>query len=255
MHITSLNAAEQAGQVEPDGDAERYVLVSAAVCGAQGGQVSMLVVAKDRTHVLRSVGQESAAVVVSGEGTTMDGRIVVAGTVLQFGPGSAIELRTGESGLTLLILAGNPTSPTPVEATTRAFEVDDVQDREIHDPELGFFHMRARILVGAEQGGARSLLLALATFAPTDGCHALHRHPEAEEIFYVWAGDGVHLSGDGGRHPMTAGDLVYVPKGEPHGFLNTGSVPLRALFGYLGADTLEGAGYEVLPPAGASPNE
>ena len=250
MHLTSLRHAEQTGHVESDGAAERYELVSASLGGAQGGQVSLLVVPQDTTYVVRSIGHESAAVVVDGTGELAGGRRVVAGTVFQSGPGSTFELRTDSSPMTLLVVDGSPTSAS--DTTIRTFEADDVQNRPIHNPDLGFHHMAARMLVAAGQDGGHSLLLALATFAPETGSHALHRHPDAEEIFYVWSGEGVHLTGDGGQYPMAAGDLVYVPTGEPHGFANTGSAPVRALFGYLGADTLEGAGYEVLPAAASS---
>jgi mannose-6-phosphate isomerase-like protein (cupin superfamily) len=44
---------------------------------------------------------------------------------------------------------------------------------------------------------------------------------------------------------VKAGELVFVAKNEWHGFQNTGSTPLKAIFGYLGAHSLEGGGYEL----------
>ena len=73
-------------------------------------------------------------------------------------------------------------------------------------------------------------------------------HAKAAEVFFVWEGAGVHLTGDGAEHAMRAGDLVFVPPGEWHGFRTTVDTDTRAFFGYLGADLRSGAGYEVMHP-------
>jgi mannose-6-phosphate isomerase-like protein (cupin superfamily) len=45
---------------------------------------------------------------------------------------------------------------------------------------------------------------------------------------------------------MSAGQLAFVPRNEWHGFRNTGSEPVRALFGYLGVGSRAEAGYELI---------
>jgi len=105
--------------------------------------------------------------------------------------------------------------------------------------------MQARLLVQEAAGGWGSLLMGLGTFTPGAGCHELHRHPDADKFFYLWQGDGMHLGPDGSPHPVEAGDLVYVSRGEWHGFRNTGDRPAWAIFGHFGVGSLSGAGYEL----------
>ena len=62
----------------------------------------------------------------------------------------------------------------------------------------------------------------------------------------VWDGEGSHLDVDGTEHPMRPGDAVFVPRGEWHGFRNTGDRPVRAFFGLIGAGDIQQAGNEVL---------
>ena len=50
---------------------------------------------------------------------------------------------------------------------------------------------------------------------------------------------------EGGEIPMKAGDVVFAPRGEWHGFRNTDDRPVRAIFGYFGVTSLDEAGYEV----------
>lgn len=49
-----------------------------------------------------------------------------------------------------------------------------------------------------------------------------HVHEREDEIFQVVAGE-VEFSMNGQATTLTAGDLVYLPKGTPHGFRVTGS--------------------------------
>jgi quercetin dioxygenase-like cupin family protein len=52
-----------------------------------------------------------------------------------------------------------------------------------------------------------------------------HRHDHEHEIF-VFSGQGTALLQDETR-PLTAGDFVFVPAGEVHGFVNTADEPFR----------------------------
>ncbi len=240
MYITSIRHAEESGQVEYDQDGRRYLLVSKDFGGADGGGVSVLVVTADASQLVRAGSYEAGSVLLNEDGE------LAAGTVYQCGPGDSFTLRTGERGATLLTLQGRPLEGTEAAGTARSFSLDEIADKAAHDPALGFHHMKARMLIDADNGGCRSFTLGMGTFAPGHGCHALHRHAHAEEVFYVWEGAGVHLTGDGAEHPLAAGELAFVPRNEWHGFKNTGSTPVRALFGYLGVGARTDAGYEVM---------
>ncbi len=250
MFITSMSHAEESGQVEYDQAACRYLLVSEDFGGAQEGGVSVLVVPPDTHHIVRAGSCETGSVLMSGDGDCG------VGTVFQSRPGDHFTLRTGTIGATLLTLEGRP--PERFADTARRFSLDQVPDNPAHNPALGFHHMQAKILIDAavdaavDTGGCRSFSLGMGTFAPGQGRHAIHRHAHAEEVFYVWEGAGVHLTCDGVEHPLSAGQLAFVPRNEWHGFHNTGSTPVRAFFGYLGVGSRADAGYEVMDTANDS---
>jgi len=48
----------------------------------------------------------------------------------------------------------------------------------------------------------------------------LHRHPDAEETFYLLDGD-VLLHIDGEERPLHAGGIAIIPRGIPHAFMVT----------------------------------
>jgi len=246
VYITSMPHAEESGQVEFDQNGLRYLLVSKDFGGADDGGVSVLAVPAGATQLVRAGSFEAGSILVSGGGELVGGGPVAAGHVFQSGPGDSFTLRAGKQGATLLTLYGHPLETELTAGRLRSLALDDVMDTPAHNPALGFHQMKARMLIDADSGGARSFTLGMGTFAPGEGCHALHRHPHAEEVFYVWEGAGVHLTGDGAQHPLAAGQLAFVARNEWHGFKNTGSTPVRALFGYLGVGARAEAGYEVM---------
>ncbi|GHJ40991.1 cupin domain-containing protein [Streptomyces sp. TS71-3] len=89
------------------------------------------------------------------------------------------------------------------------------------------------------------------TINPAKG-HALHTHPESDEVLYVIDGEGVQTVGDSGEFPVRTGDFVFVPKGTLHSTFNTGWRQLRLIAVYTpgGAErALRGApDYAVLAP-------
>lgn len=107
----------------------------------------------------------------------------------------------------------------------------------------GFRDMGVRWLVTTKTVGSARLVVATSTFDP-GGAHARHRHPRAGEFFLVSEGSGEHLAPIGPIR-MSAGDLMFVPAGEWHGFRTDPGVTTRAIYGYVGAGSLEQAGYEV----------
>lgn len=226
-------------------DAQRLWLLTAATCGAEAGEVSMLVLPARSTGAATAGPGETAAVLVSGS-LELAGAGVSAGTVILAGSGAATVLQTNDQPVCLLTFhtasaehSANRTGRTPTVS------LDEVPESPAHDPARGFHRMTARLLVTDTPETPSTLLLGLGGFAPGEGCHALHRHPHAEEVFYIWQGRGEHLAADGTGHPVIAGDLIHVPRGEWHGFRNTGTAPVLAFFAYLGVGTLAAAGYEL----------
>ncbi len=73
--------------------------------------------------------------------------------------------------------------------------------------------------------GATSVSLHLTDgIAPGEGPR-LHRHPY-EEVFVVHEGQATYTVGDTTLE-VTAGQIVLVPAGLPHKFVNSGEGPLR----------------------------
>jgi len=65
-------------------------------------------------------------------------------------------------------------------------------------------------------------------FIPPGQIHAPepHLHPDAEEIFYVVAGQGEFRLGDE-SHPVGPGDAIYIAPGVLHELRNVGKEPLE----------------------------
>ncbi|MFE2108835.1 cupin domain-containing protein [Kitasatospora sp. NPDC059463] len=116
-------------------------------------------------------------------------------------------------------------------------------------PIAGSAGMTVHWLATDETVGALRLTVAASRFG-AGGSHDLHRHPHADEFFLVLSGGGTHLTETTGI-PVRAGDLVFVPAGEWHGFRTGPAGPTDALYGYLGAPSLARAGYRVRPAAAA----
>jgi mannose-6-phosphate isomerase-like protein (cupin superfamily) len=47
--------------------------------------------------------------------------------------------------------------------------------------------------------------------------------------------------------PAAAGDVIFTPAGDWHGFDNTSDEDVELIWGWAGAGSLEAAGYEVEP--------
>jgi mannose-6-phosphate isomerase-like protein (cupin superfamily) len=83
----------------------------------------------------------------------------------------------------------------------------------------------ARELVGADHGGAGVCLIFVD--APPGHGPSRHRHPY-EEVFVVQEGEATFVA-DGAERVVRAGDVVIVPAGVAHSFVNSGTGPLRQL--------------------------
>ena len=93
----------------------------------------------------------------------------------------------------------------------------------------------AKILCDERSTGSAGMSAVTIFFAPGKG-HARHNHPEADQIIYVIAGQGEMMiefeEGRPATQTITAGDLVYIPKGAYHSTFNTGWEPIRILAVY-----------------------
>jgi mannose-6-phosphate isomerase-like protein (cupin superfamily) len=77
-----------------------------------------------------------------------------------------------------------------------------------------------------ETGGAYVVLVG--SFPPNTPGPPLHVHPDTDEAFYVADGDAAFLLGDR-EVAVTAGGLVYVPRGTPHTVRNSSDRAVRGL--------------------------
>ncbi|UQA56802.1 cupin domain-containing protein [Polyangium aurulentum] len=159
---------------------------------------------------------------------------------------------TDDEGAVMLVVYGGTTDPRDAlpcatyGATGCGCRIAGAADRG--DGALraagGFIDMGVRWLATTQTVGARALVVATSTFTP-GGSHALHRHPRADEFFLVLQGGGEHLTQDGPVR-LNPGDMAYIPAGEWHGFRTDPGTTTRTVYGYLGAGSLEQAGYELL---------
>lgn len=114
-------------------------------------------------------------------------------------------------------------------------------------PEQGWIKMDLKWLVTEHNLGSRYLTFGRTVFAPGGSAqHALHRHPNAEEVMLVLRGHIEAITGEETR-PMGPGDVCFIPQGVPHSHRNRSTKePAEIIFVYGGAPSLEKAGYEVL---------
>jgi mannose-6-phosphate isomerase-like protein (cupin superfamily) len=78
----------------------------------------------------------------------------------------------------------------------------------------------------AESQGAYVVIVG--TFPAGQPAPPLHVHPHTDEAFYVADGDATFRLGDR-EVPVTAGGLVFVPRGMPHTVWNSGDRAVRGL--------------------------
>jgi quercetin dioxygenase-like cupin family protein len=107
--------------------------------------------------------------------------------------------------------------------------------------EDGWIDMDVRWLLTRESVGAEHSVFGITVFPPGSK-HDIHRHPNAEEWEYLVSGSGIARVGDADVE-MVAGEVVFVPVNDYHGFEATGDEPTVMLWGYAGAASLAEAGY------------
>jgi quercetin dioxygenase-like cupin family protein len=177
---------------------------------------------------------ESAVVVLSGDLAGLG-----EGGSLFLPAGATTSVVAGADGARVLVVRAPAAGPGP----HRPAGDTDNTSAAVLAAGGGFADMSVRWLVDASASGSTALVVAASTFAP-DGHHELHRHPRAEEFFLVVAGSGEHLTEDGAIR-LGPGDAVLVGAGEWHGYRTDPGVTTTTIYGYLGAASLDDAGYEV----------
>jgi mannose-6-phosphate isomerase-like protein (cupin superfamily) len=133
-------------------------------------------------------------------------------------------------------------SPEDAPFVTNLAEVPVVQGLR---REEGWVDMRVQFLVDKATAGSDDFLLGW-TVLPPGAMHDRHRHFHCDEFWIVLEGQGVMYSGEEEEKPAGAGDVVFTPRGHWHGFKNTGETDVVLVWGWSGAGSLEGAGYEVI---------
>jgi len=89
----------------------------------------------------------------------------------------------------------------------------------------GFAHVHVRYLV-TEKQGAKNFAMRFFEFAP-GGHTSYHTHPWEHEIF-VKKGYGILISEDK-KHTVKQGDVIFIPSGEPHQFINESNETLELI--------------------------
>lgn len=110
----------------------------------------------------------------------------------------------------------------------------------------GWVDMRVQFLIDERRGGAEHLVVGK-TVLPPGARHERHAHPGADEFLVVLSGRG-EVYTNTGREPSRAGDVIYTPRGNWHGFDNTSQDDVVLLWGWSGAGSLDRAGYAVPEP-------
>ncbi len=87
---------------------------------------------------------------------------------------------------------------------------------------------RTKNLFGPESVGARHLKINITEYAPGTE-HALHRHPDQEEVIYVLEGEGISRT-NAGDQPIHSGSFVFVPADTDHATINLSkNKPMKAV--------------------------
>ncbi len=242
------------------GDVAAHWLIDGERGGAGRGKIGLIEIRAGGTaSLMPEANDEEMVFVLHGHGVA---RVEGLATdirdeqVIFMPPGNSLELQAGDDGLRLLLVHGgsgnvadpggrgtSPAIPGRPIAKPLITRLDQVENGAVHNPELGFLHVAARWLVSASASKSSSLVIGQSTFV-RDAAHLLHKHDHADEFFYVFDGEGSHLV-EGAEIAMKAGDVVFAPRGEWHGFRNKSDLPVRAIFGYFGVAKLEDAGYEI----------
>jgi quercetin dioxygenase-like cupin family protein len=116
--------------------------------------------------------------------------------------------------------------------------VEDVPLEQGLRAQEGWIDMQVQFLISDER------LLVGRTVLRPGARHERHAHPNCDEFLLVLSGAGEIYTNDG-REPSRAGDVIYTPRGNWHGFDNTGDEDVLLIWGWSGAGSLATAGYQL----------
>lgn len=109
--------------------------------------------------------------------------------------------------------------------------------------EDGWVDMQVQFLLDRRVPGSQDLVVGRTVLRP-GARHDRHLHPNCDEFLVVLSGHG-EVYTNWGREPSRAGDVIFTPRGNWHGFDNTGDVDVELIWGWSGAGSLEQAGYST----------
>ena len=121
--------------------------------------------------------------------------------------------------------------------------IEDVPLEQGLREDEGWVHMQGQFLIGERNAGAKDLVVGR-TVLPPGARHERHLHPNCDEFLVVLSGHG-EIYTNTGREPSKAGDVIYTPRGNWHGFDNTSDEDVLLFWGWSGAGSLEAAGYAI----------
>lgn len=111
-------------------------------------------------------------------------------------------------------------------------------------PEHGWVNLDVKWLVDQHRLGSKYACFGRVVFAAGgEAKHAMHVHPNAEEILYVIRGRVEYVIG-GNTITLGPEEVCYIPPNIPHMCRNLSTIECcEAVFMYAGAASLKGAGY------------
>ena len=116
--------------------------------------------------------------------------------------------------------------------------IEDVPLEQGLREDEGWIDMQVQFLIQSPQ------LLVGRTVLTPGARHERHAHPNCDEFLIVMSGEGEIYTNEG-REPSKAGDVIYTPRDNWHGFDNTGDEDVLLIWGWSGAGSLEAAGYDL----------
>jgi quercetin dioxygenase-like cupin family protein len=124
--------------------------------------------------------------------------------------------------------------------------IEDVPLEQGLREDEGWIDMQVQFLIDGRDAGAEGLVVGR-TVLPPGARHERHLHPDCDEFLVVMSGHG-EIHTNTGREPSQAGDVIFTPRGNYHGFVNTGDEDVLLIWGWSGAGSLEAAGYGLPRP-------
>lgn len=102
-------------------------------------------------------------------------------------------------------------------------KIESIESHEQREVEMeGATGAKMRMLIGPNDGAGN---FHMRQFEVAPGGHTPHHAHDYEHEILILGGQGVAKSADGER-TFSTGDVIFVPAGEKHQFVNNGSDPL-----------------------------